>query len=223
MPTDALPREPAPAPAHGRADLNAEPGGPVAADPVNRRRMRLKLLGILAVCAAPVVASYLAYYVVKPDGRSNYGELIEPQRPAASLPVVSPAGAAGGMERFRGKWVLLTTAEQACDAACAQRLYVMRQVRLTTGRDRDRIERVLLITDGSTPSAALLAEHEGLQLLRADPSALAAVLPPPEAAAGPPTYVIDPLGNLMMRFPAQADPNRMKKDIAKLLRASRIG
>jgi len=60
-------------------------------------------------------------------------------------------------------------------------------------------------------------------VLRADPSALTAVLPPSEAAAGPPTYVIDPLGNLMMRFPAQADPTRMKKDIAKLLRASRIG
>jgi len=223
MPTDALSSEPAPLPVPGRAGAPVAPGEPAGPDPVNRRRMRLKLLGILAVCAAPVVASYLAYYVVKPDGRSNYGELIEPQRPAATLAVVGPGGAAGGMERFRGKWVLLTTAEQACDAACAQRLYVMRQVRLTTGRDRDRIERVLLITDGSTPAAALLAEHEGLQVLRADPSTLTAVLPPSEAAAGPPTYVIDPLGNLMMRFPAQGDPNRMKKDIAKLLRASRIG
>jgi cytochrome oxidase Cu insertion factor (SCO1/SenC/PrrC family) len=146
--------------------------------------MRLKLLGILAVCAAPVVASYLAYYVIKPGGRSNYGELIEPQRPVATLAVIGPDGAAAGMDRFRGKWVLLTTAERACDAACAQRLYVMRQVRLTTGRDRDRIERVLLITDGSTPAAALLAEHEGLQVLRADPSALSAGgLPPAEAAA----------------------------------------
>ncbi len=185
--------------------------------------MRLKLMGILAVCAAPVVASYLAYYVIKPGGRTNYGELIEPQRPVAALAVIAPDNTAAGMERFRGKWVLLTTAERACDAACAQRLYVMRQVRLTTGRDRDRIERVLLITDGSTPAAALLAEHEGLQVLRADPAALSAALPAAEAVDGPPTYVIDPLGNLMMRFPARADANRMKKDIAKLLRASRIG
>ena len=185
--------------------------------------MRLKLLGILAVCAAPVIASYLAYYVIKPGGRSNYGELIDPQRPVATLAVAGPDGAASGMDRFRGKWVLLTTADRACDAACAQRLYVMRQVRLTTGRDRDRIERVLLITDGSTPAATLLAEHEGLQVLRADPAALAAGLPPAEGDGGAPPYVIDPLGNLMMRFPAQADANRMKKDIAKLLRASRIG
>ena len=209
MPTDALTRDPVPA-----------SGDP---DPVARRRMRLKMLGILAVCAAPVIASYLAYYVVKPDGRTNYGELIEPQRSVTTLAIAGPGGGTAGLDRFRGKWVLLTTAERACDPACAQRLYVMRQVRLTTGRDRDRIERVLLITDGSAPAAALLAEHEGLQLLRADPAALSAILPAAEGASGPPTYVIDPLGNLMMRFPAQADANRMKKDIAKLLRASRIG
>lgn len=208
MPTDAMPRTAAPNPD----------------DPADRRRMRLKLLGILAVCAAPVIASYLMYYVFKPDGRTNYGQLIDPQRPVASLVVTEGGSAgAGGLERFRGKWILLTTADHACDAACAQRLYVMRQVRLTTGRDRERIERVLLITDGTTPPSGLLAEHEGLHLMRAEASALAPALPPAEATDGPPTYVIDPLGNLMMRFPAQADANRMKKDIAKLLRASRIG
>ena len=192
-------------------------------EPAVRRRMRLKLLGILAVCVAPVIASYTAYYVIKPTGRSNYGELIEPQRPVAALAAVAPNGQAVGMDRFQGKWVLLTTANRGCDEACAQRLYVMRQVRLTTGRDRDRIERVLLITDGSSPPASLMAEHEGLHVMRADPAALATALPPAEAAGGPPTYVIDPLGNLMMRYPAQADPNRMKRDISKLLRASRIG
>ena len=204
--------------------LLPESAAPVTTqDPVQRRRQRLKLLAVLAVCAAPVIASYLTYYVIKPDGRTNYGELVEPQRPAAGLSVTRPDGAAAGMDAFRGKWVLLTAAPGACDAACAHRLYVMRQVRLTTGKDRDRIERVLLLTDQASPAAALLAEHEGLQVLRTHPAALQRALPESQTLAAPSVYVVDPLGNLMMRFPADADPSRMKKDIAKLLRASRVG
>jgi hypothetical protein len=96
----------------------------------------------------------------------------------------------------------------------------MRQVRLTTGKDRDRIERALLIA-GDAPAAAVLAEHEGLRVLRASPAALAALRQATGGEAG--VLLVDPLGNLMMRFPVEADPSRMKKDIAKLLRASRIG
>ena len=204
--------------------LLSDSAAPVAShDPVQRRRQRLKLLAVLAVCAAPVIASYVTYYVIKPDGRTNYGELVEPQRPAAGLSVTRPDGTAAGMEAFRGKWVLLTAAPGACDAACAHRLYVMRQVRLTTGKERERIERVLLLTDQASPAATVLAEHEGLHVLRTDPAALQRALPESQTLAAPSVYVIDPLGNLMMRFPADADPSRMKKDIAKLLRASRVG
>ena len=204
--------------------LPSESASPVTPqDPARRRRQRLKLLAVLAVCAAPVIASYLTYYVIKPDGRTNYGELVEPQRPAAGLSVTRPDGTAAGMEAFRGKCVLLTAAPGACDAACAHRLYVMRQVRLTTGKERDRIERVLLLTDQASPAATVLAEHEGLHVLRTAPAALQRALPESQTLAAPSVYVVDPLGNLMMRFPADADPSRMKKDIAKLLRASRVG
>lgn len=191
-------------------------------DPVARRRTRIKLLAILAVCAAPVIASYTTYYLIKPDGRTNYGELVTPPRPAAALAVTGSDGAAGTMERFLGKWVLVTLASDGCDPVCAQRLYVMRQVRLTTGKDRDRIERAIIFTDGTTPARALLSEHEGLRVLRVDAAAVSAVLAPLPVGE-PALYVIDPLGNVMMRFPGDADPSRMKKDIAKLLRASRVG
>jgi hypothetical protein len=188
-------------------------------DDAQRRRNRLKLLAILAVCATPVIASYLTYYVIKPEGRTNYGTLVEPQAPVGALALqAAPAGER--IERFRGKWLMVTLADRACDALCERRLVVMRQVRLTTGKDRDRIERALLI-DGEAPVAGVLAEHEGLQVLRADPAALAALRQAAGGEAG--VLLIDPLGNLMMRFPVEPDPNRMKKDISKLLRASRIG
>lgn len=215
-----MPSEPAP---QVRRDRPEPQAGAAPIDPAARRRNRIKLMAILAVCAAPVIASYFTYYVVKPDGRTNYGELLDPQRPVGDMATISAQGASGQLSQFRGKWVLLSTTEQGCDKSCENRLYVMRQVRLTTGKDRDRIERVLLVTGTDLPTAALLAEHEGLQVLRVDPAVLRAVMPQQAGAGGPTIFVVDPLGNLMMRFPSDTDPSRMKKDLAKLLRASRVG
>ena len=182
------------------------------------------LLAILIVCVAPVVASYLTYYVVKPQGRTNYGELLDPQRPTDGFALRAADGTSATLAEFRGKWVMLTFDPQGCAEACASRLYVMRQVRLTTGKERDRIERVLLVAGDTAPAPALLAEHEGLHTFRVQPDEIARWLPPAEGAApGDHIYVVDPLGNVMMRFPKSADPNRMKKDISKLLRASRVG
>ena len=189
---------------------------PAPADAAKRRTGRLKMLAILLVCAAPVIASYFTYYVIRPEGRTNYGTLIEPMRDASAL-------GAGGVGALRGRWIMLTVAPAACDDACRERLYEMRQVRLTAGKDRDRVERVWLVEDAAAPDRALLAQHEGLVLLRADADALARLPVAPGGRASDHIYLIDPLGNLMMRFPKDADPNRMKKDLAKLLRASRVG
>jgi hypothetical protein len=190
-------------------------------DEARRRRNRIKLLAILAVCAAPVIASYFTYYVIKPDGRTNYGELIEPQVGLAGLELRAGASQQQGLAHLRGKWVMVTLADEACDLACEQRLVTIRQVRLTTGKDRDRIERALLVA-GPPPAPALLAEHEGLHVVATDRDSIARLR---RAAGGddPGVLIVDPLGNLMMRYPAVPDPNRMKKDLAKLLRASRVG
>lgn len=197
---------------------------PTEQDPRARRAARLKLLAILAVCAAPVIASYFTYYVLRPEGRTNYGDLVEPQRSVDALPVAALDGAPASLAALRGKWVMLTIDVAACERACADKLYAMRQVRLTTGKERERVERVLLVTDDGMPSAALLAEHAGMVALRVAHDAAQRLFP--AAPGGRPAdhvYVIDPAGRLMMRFPRDADPSRMKKDIAKLLRASRVG
>ncbi|RPH64063.1 MAG: cytochrome C oxidase subunit I [Burkholderiales bacterium] len=197
-------------------------------DARRRRAGRMKMLAILLVCAAPVIASYLTYYVIRPEGRTNYGTLIEPLRAVGPLGTIVAAGGtrqqAGGIDSLRGRWIMLVVAPAACDAGCRQRLYEVRQVRLTTGKDRDRVERVWLIEDDASPDPALLAQHEGLVLMRAGVEAFAQALPAtPGTRVSDHIYVIDPLGNLMMRFPQDADPSRMKKDLAKLLRASRVG
>lgn len=189
------------------------------------RRGRLKMLAILLVCAAPVVASYFTYYVIRPEGRTNYGTLMQPLREVGGLAGTDLDGAPASLEQFNGKWLLLAGAGARCDRACEHRLYLLRQIRLTAGKDRDRVERVWIVEPDTEIPAGLLAAHEGLHVIRAARGAMAASGFPAEGGAAPEQHVwiVDPLGNLVMRYPVDLDPSRMKKDLLKLLKASRIG
>ena len=191
-----------------------------------QRRGRWKLFAVIAICASPVIASYLTYYVIKPEGRTNYGALIDPRAypiPAA-LGMTSIDGKPASLNDYKGKWIMLQVSDADCQDACRKRLHDMRQLRLAQGKDMDRIERVWLITDDKPMETMLMREYDGTRMLRAKSDAVKTWLPV-DAGTAPSDhiYLIDPLGNLMMRFPKDADPNKMKKDISKLLKASRIG
>lgn len=180
---------------------------------------------VLAVCAAPMVLSYLTYYVIKPEGRTNYGDLIDPRAyPIPDLGSASIEGQPATLNDFKGKWILLQVNGAQCDKACEDKLFYMRQLRLTQGKEMDRIERVWLVTDDAPLDIALLKKYDGTRLLRVDQQKLAAWLPVKEGTqARDHLYMIDPLGNLMMRFPKDPDANKIKKDITRLLKASSIG
>jgi hypothetical protein len=188
-----------------------------------RPRGRLKLLLLFLVLASPIAASYYTYYVLRPDGRTNYGTLVE-QRPVDALGGAPVVGDVRTLGELRGRWVMLVVAPSDCDDGCRRRLYHVRQVRLTAGKERDRVQRVWLLPDAGTPDPGLLAEHEGLLVIRAPAQAIATSLPATETTSvSDHIWLIDPLGHLMMRFPRDADPSRIKKDLAKVLRASGIG
>jgi hypothetical protein len=188
------------------------------------RRGRLQMLLVLLACAAPVVASYFTYYVIRPQGRVNHGELIEPQRSlpsAAALPLATLDGRPFEATRLKGQWLLLVVGGGACDALCERQLYLQRQLREVLGKDKDRVDRVWLIDDAQPVRAELQAALEGVTVLRAPSEALATWLPVPEgAAADAHFFVVDPLGNLMMRFPAPSEGRKIQRDLGKLLRAS---
>lgn len=190
-----------------------------------KRRGRWKLFVVLAICASPLIASYFTYYVIKPEQRTNYGVLLDPRAyPLPKLGARTLDGAPAELDAWHGKWIMLQVAQSACDDACQKRLHDMRQLRLAQGKDMDRIERVWLITDGEPVETLLMREYDGTHMLRVPSGAVQAWLPA-EAGTTPADhiYMIDPLGNLMMRFPKDADPNRIKKDLTRLLKASRIG
>ncbi|WP_255458912.1 MULTISPECIES: cytochrome C oxidase subunit I [unclassified Herbaspirillum] len=172
-----------------------------------------------------MIASYLTYYVIKPQSRTNYGALIDPQQyPLPQLHGKGLDGKPASLEDYKGKWIMLQVAGSDCDTACQSRLFTMRQLRLMQGKEMDRIERVWLITDDQPLETLILREYDGTEMLRVDASVLRIWLPTePGTMASDHIYIIDPRGNLMMRFPKDGDPDKMKKDIARLLRASSIG
>ena len=180
----------------------------------SRRSARLNLIAIATVALLPVVGSYVLYWFWKPAAFLNYGELL-----ATAVPELH---AQTGLPKLRGKWAFLIVDSGTCDEWCRRKLYIMRQVRLTQGKDMDRVERAWLLDDAAVPGAALVSEYAGTYLLQAPGNALLAKLPA-SGSVRDHIYLVDPLGNLVLRYPRDADPSRIKKDLSRLLRASRIG
>lgn len=184
-----------------------------------------KLLLLVALMGAPIVLSYLIYFWGAPSTSVNYGELIE-ARPLPETALRKLDGATFRLSELRGKWVMLLVDAGACDEPCRKKLYYLRQVRLTQGVEMERIERVWLIDDGRMPEAAIAEEYKGTWLIDAKGSELLKAFPATASAFASNhdhIYLVDPLGNLMMRFPKDADPARMVKDLKRLLKVSRIG
>ncbi len=179
------------------------------ADPVRRGRVKLALLA--AFFALPVAAGWIAWWLdLAPGAAGNYGTLLAPQ-PVLAAP----------FELLKGKWVLVQFDRAACDAQCERKHYTMRQVRRALGKDMPRVERLWIVTDAGAPRAALLAAIEGTRVSQGG-AALATAFAAERSTADH-IYLVDPLGNLMMRFPRDPDPSRMIKDLQRLLKYSRFG
>ncbi len=193
-------------------------------DPRRTRAGRWQMLALALVCAVPVVASYFSYYVVRPDGRRNFGTLIEPQR---ELPAVTATGLNGqpvDLRQLKGQWLLVSVAGAACDAGCQSNLYLQRQMREGLGKDRERIDWVWLVSDDEPVSPQLQPALATATVLRVPPADLARwLVPEPGHQLQEHLYLVDPLGHWMMRFPARLDKDtapKAKRDLERLLRAS---
>ena len=193
------------------------------AAPVNSKG-RLKMLIILLVCAAPVIASYFMYYVVRPEGRRNYGELIMPQRALPAFNVTTPSGSVLPLQSLKDQWLLISVTTGACDAVCQQNLYFQRQLRESLGREKDRLDWVWLVSDDAPSPAALEPALKGATVLRVSSVDLSQWLEAaPKQRLSDHLYLVDPMGNWMMRFPAVMDAAgaaKAKSDLERLLRAS---
>ena len=181
---------------------------------------RTKLLLIAGGFALPIVASMLAYVYVRPAPTANYGELLLPPALVTGQRLEGAAGRPFSLRELEGRWVMVVSDSGACPPPCVDKLLTLRQVRLALGRDASRVERVFVVDDLARPAPATLAPFEGT-LVAVTPRGLA--LAPGAGNDRAHIYLVDPHGNVMMRWPEHPDPARMLKDLQRLLRASQIG
>jgi hypothetical protein len=194
------------------------------ADEQRTRTGRWRMLLVMLVCAAPVVASYFTYYVVRPEGRRNYGELIDPQRPIPSITGTTLDGRQVNLQSLSGQWLLVSVAGGACDSECERHLYLQRQLRESLGKDKQRLDWVWLVTDDVPVRAALQPALHDATVLRVNAAQLSQWLAPERGRQLPDQlYMVDPIGHWMMRFPPTNDTAgaaKVRKDIERLMRAS---
>lgn len=189
--------------------------------PERTKRGRLRLLLLAAFFALPVAGGWIAYLSGwVPGATGNYGELLTPR--AVPDPALSDVGGRPmKLSALRGRWVLIAFDAAVCDAYCERKLYFMRQTRRALGAERQRVERVWMVTDAAAPAPALLAAIDGTHVVRSVTQLAEAF--PAVSRVSDHIYVIDPHGNLMMRYPRDPDPSRMIKDLKHLLKYSQIG
>ena len=183
------------------------------------------MLALMLVCAAPVVASYFMFYVVRPSGAgAAYSELITPVQAIPDIVAHDLDGAEVPLAGLLGQWLLVVVDSGACGPACEKRLFMQRQLREMVGRERYRVDKLWLVLDDAPVTPALrqaLAASPAMHVLRLPASAVAAWLQPAAGQAlADHLYLVDPMGNWMLRSPAQADPAKFKRDLDRLLRAS---
>ena len=183
---------------------------------------RRPLLLILILFVGPLAAAFWLYYGSswRPSGRTSHGELIQPVIVLPALPKPTGDG-----NTLAGKWSLLVVGmgDGGCDADCRTALIYARQTWLSLGRLASRVQRVLLAGPGCCDTAYLHHEHEGLVVAEATGGAGAGLLTAIPEPRGHYVYVVDPLGNLMMRYDVREDPKGLRVDLQKLLELSHIG
>lgn len=188
------------------------------------RRNLWPLWVMIVIFALPALAAWFFYFNPErlPATRINRGDLIEPVRPwTASLGVTRSDGSLLDAAAFGDRWTLVVPSRAPCDADCERRLIELRQIRLALGESRYVVERLaVLVGDGATELGGPLA---GTEVTRASSDRAAQL----EAFFGPGpdiwdrVYIVDPFGNLMMRYAAEAPAKDVLKDMERLLKASK--
>jgi cytochrome oxidase Cu insertion factor (SCO1/SenC/PrrC family) len=196
-------------------------------DPQLRRRNFRTVLALAGLFMLPLLLSFWLYYGWHwhPEGMTNHGELIQPLRP---LPQLALRDADGVVQThlFQGHWTLVYVGNGACDADCRTTLVFMRQTRLSLNNEMTRVQRVFLATADCCDRAYLSGTHPGLRVLDASQAGaqpLLALFPADGPGRARELYIVDPLGNLMMRYDARLPPQGLLEDLKRLLQLSHIG
>ncbi len=191
-----------------------------------RRSSRRNFLMLASLFVVPfAAAAWLYYFSAWRPAVAAHGELIDPPRPLPAIAFSLPDGGVTSTEVLRGAWSLVYLAGNSCAEDCTKALAELARVRLALAKDATRVQRVLLHS-GECCAAGFPGPGDAdllvLGATGADGEALLALFPrAPYGSAS--IYVVDPLGNLMMRHSASGEARGLLKDLERLLRLSSIG
>jgi cytochrome oxidase Cu insertion factor (SCO1/SenC/PrrC family) len=196
-----------------------------------KRSRRQMILMALAFAAPLVIASALYYSGWRPDAVHPHGELVIPARPVADVELNVLDGKPLRFSSLQKRWLFVYFGSSECTATCEHALYVMRQVIAAQGREAYRVRAAMVVTDRRALEMLhyQLKDYPDMTTLLGNAEAIARLAREFEVPAGGALaglhriYVVDPLGNFMMSYPADADPSGVSKDLTKLLRLSQIG
>ncbi|BBL34933.1 hypothetical protein Nstercoris_01187 [Nitrosomonas stercoris] len=182
---------------------------------------RLKLILIILVILSPIIiSSFLHRWNFHPGSTVNYGELLE-LKPIQGVATNIEDNTIFRNRQLRDAWNLLIIDSGKCDGYCQEKLYIIRQVRLAQHVNKDVIQRIWLINDNIEPDSDIRDKYEGTKLIFAQGKELLDEFPfGPETSQQDYIYLIDPIGNLMMRYPRNPDPKKMISDLKRLLKLS---
>jgi cytochrome oxidase Cu insertion factor (SCO1/SenC/PrrC family) len=191
------------------------------------RKRNMRTVGLLAaIFFLPLIASFYMYYgsAWRPDASTAHGELYRPARPLPQAQLRDSKGKVAPVNVFTEKWTLVYVGGGSCDDVCKSSLYFMRQTRLSLNNEMTRVNRVFLATSTCCDNEFLDREHPGLLSVDATgPEAADLVAAFPAADRERSLYVVDPLGNLVMRYDTRDTPRGLLDDLKKLLQLSHIG
>lgn len=187
-------------------------------NPKSSRRTLLILIGLTVV---PAVAAWVMYFFFPPSDRMNYGTLVN-VRPLPDVALADVSGKPASLKSLRGKWLLISVEPPQCTGICEKNLAALNTARTLQNREQDRIVRVWLMTGEGAPGESAAKLTSNVRIFRVAPEAVSAVLANEPNPIGH-SFVVDPLGNLVLRYPPQPDPKKISKDLKRLLRASNIG
>ena len=200
--------------------------------PLDSRRGRRVLLGLAALFFVPLAVAFWLYYGDsgwRPQGTTNKGDLLEPARALPAAAWLDADGQPLGRPLLRERWTVLYVGDGRCDERCREALHLSRQTRIALNKDMDRVERVFLATASCCDEAFLGREHADLTVVQLETGAARGFLDAFPVYAGVPVteagrlYVIDPLGNLVLSYPASVPDKALLQDLKKLLKLSHVG
>ena len=185
---------------------------------------------VLLVAILPVAASVTLYLIDwRQSSTVNHGELFKPARALVDNSMHDLEGKAVHFGDLHGQWAMVYFGSSSCPEACMQNLFRMRQIHIAQGRESERVERVFITTDAASAGLeAKLADYAGMHIWTADADALSKIADnfgtdPQQLAQQHSIYLVDPMGNLIMRYAPDTDPAGMRKDMERLLKYSGAG